>query len=179
MGVALGHIGWMGSGEMRPDPEALARYQRAFPRRYVVWHTPRQLFEIRERDPLGRDSRVGFCELELSDDGVRRFQPFDHRFVTRRLIEFMEYQELGREEYHRRRMNRNRARGVAVLQRVQDEKDYMARHDRRFLAEIAENDRVSRLDPRPVHRRRTLPAMAPSRAKSFRSPLVAVGVSLT
>lgn len=166
-----GTIQWMPRSEMRPQASALERYLAVFPWRYVRWNAARQLFEIRERTPLGEDFRQGFARLTLEPG----WHPFDHRFVTQRLRERWEVLELGREEVDRRRHERNQRLALEPYLRLQAEKNYWARHERRYLAEIAENDRLDRLDPRPVARRNLLPVLAPSRAKHLRSPLVAVG----
>ena len=132
---------WQGQGAVRlgdedsvfPPAGPLALYLRAWPHRRVVWNRKRQLWEIRQRNPVsGRDERIELlCELDAEPQGgapdwtpdelaallQRRdprlsqvYQPFDYPFVLRRLRERAELVRVGPAVQTARRIARNEAR---------------------------------------------------------------------
>lgn len=95
--------------DVQPEPGPLALYRSVWPHRYVTWNVKRQLFEIREENPVtGQDERVELlCFYDYPPDPetgeertdeevalmvenrvpgmVQRFLPFDYEFVRERL----------------------------------------------------------------------------------------------
>lgn len=123
--MLIGPIRYMPASEMRPDPSALEEYVRAFPRRYLRWNTPRQLWEVWQHndftgadefyefvfwyapvlddrgDPIPEDEMARL--IEIGSPEVRKvYRDFDHRFVRQRIREAYEFRQLGVAAYHDR-----------------------------------------------------------------------------
>jgi hypothetical protein len=119
--------------DVQPDPSVLARYDAEFPHREVRWDYSYQSWAIWRCEPGEVEQlheRLTYWDAapdpatgqELTDEQIsamagkdariiRRFMPFDHQFVERRLRERMTFLGDGEAKYQRRLADRNAARG--------------------------------------------------------------------
>ena len=171
---------------VEPEPGPLALYRSVWPERYVVWNWVRQLFEVRETNPVsGQDWRVTLVhqwgappdpdtgearteeEIEAMvaarDPSVLMlFRPFDYQYVEERMAEWHLIRHEGHRALGERVRQRNAARQRQVLRESHERvRDWM-REDRRWLPVLEAVQNGER----------------PDCALTEKQPLVAVGVSL-
>lgn len=153
---------------VRPDPSALARYQRVFPYRTVRWSVLRQCFEVMEQLPgWGRPQRVALVTnytTHPEQGGLwHTHQPFDHAWVSARLEEYALICREGKSAVGRKvQENNRRTQRRNILASQQMVRDWM-QEDRRWLPVLAAQHAGIR----------------PDIARTEKIPLFAPGVQLT
>lgn len=162
--------------EVAPDPGPLADYRSVWPERYVVWHVPRQLFEIRQVNPdTGADERIELvCTLDApphdetglprSDEEVaaltaarspllvRRFRAFDYDFVRQRLREWQTFRALGAARYSEERRQQRLTHERSVRRDVVREMAAGLHEMRRWAPVLAEYQRTGNAGDALVHK---------------------------
>jgi hypothetical protein len=171
---------------VEPEPGPLALYRSVWPERYVTWNVARQLFEVRETNPVsGQDWRVALVYewgappdpvsgLPRTDDEiaamveqrspqlVQLYRPFDYPYVEERLAEWYLIRHCGHRAVGERVRQHNAAQQARVLQRGREATKEWMQEDRRWLPVLEAVQRGERPDCALVERQ----------------PLVPVGISL-
>ncbi len=152
---------------VRPDPAALARYQRVFPYRTVHWNVRRQCFEVMERLPgWGQARRVALVTAYAThpeQGGLwETFQPFNHEWVNARLAEYQLICREGRSAVGRHVYRKNKQRQRDVLVQQQTVVREWMKEDRRWLPVLAAAQAGAR----------------PSEAMLEKAPFITPGISL-
>lgn len=112
-------------GDRTPEPGPLEEYQKVFPERYVQWDAYRQLWEIRQLNPvtghdervelvftyvvredvwqdlppgvrgLGKDVVTAYLTTVQPGSTVKMYRPFNHEFVRERIRQWYELRHEG------------------------------------------------------------------------------------
>lgn len=136
--MPLARCGWMGTGEMQPDPEALAMYQRVYPDRYVQWSAKRQRWEVRQRDPYtGDDVRIELIEQDDGDPEPGQYLAFTVAWVRRRLAQRWAWLTEGRVKWRQRFLERQAQADARPVEAARDELRAWSREARRWLGALA------------------------------------------
>lgn len=109
-------------GGLLPERGPLEFLRTIWPERYVAWNGSRQLWEIRQLNPVtGLDERVELLyRLAEAPDGgsVPAYLPFNYEFLYRRAQNRKDFLRLGPEKYGDMVDERNRARSKSIIRDV-------------------------------------------------------------
>lgn len=142
----------------QPEAGPLELYQRHFPGRVVEWDGRRELWAIYEvhgdhKDRVEfvfdwyhppRPGGVEYTEEEIGDlvmrgvpTVVRRFRPFDYRFVNERIRNRSELQSQGSQRYMQGMRERNQRRRSSLLRGTAAEGAAYINEMKRYLPTLA------------------------------------------
>lgn len=138
-------------GDRTPEPGPLEEYQKVFPERYVQWEPFRQLWEIRQVNPvtghdervelvfhyvvrpdvwenlppgirgLGKDVVTAYLTTVSPGSTVKMYRPFDYEFVRQRIREWYELRNDGAEKLVNHAVDQNEKRFRQVKRHVAGE----------------------------------------------------------
>lgn len=121
----------------------LARYRSTWPEREVRWDPKRDRWAIWQTNPdTGAEERIEIL-FTIDESGERVYRPFDMAFVEERLRQRSLFLELGPERYSELVRGRNARLSMRRLGTLQENLDYLAKHDRRWLPALAEGHRLT------------------------------------
>lgn len=117
------HVGL--EGDVTPEAGPLEFLRSVWPERYVRWDESRQLWEIRQLNPVtGLDERVELLyRLAESPEGfkVPAYQPFNHEHLVTRARQRADFLRLGPAGYEDLVGDKNRARSKSIIRGVASE----------------------------------------------------------
>lgn len=107
---------------LTPEPGPRDFLRSIWPERYVVWDAARQLWEVRQLNPVTcQDERVELLyRLAEAPDGysVPAYLPFNYEYLHRRAQSRKDFLRLGPEKYGDLVDDRNRARSKSIIRDV-------------------------------------------------------------